>query len=288
MDAVSSRLSAIGREFLDLKEAARVYGAILPLLRDADLRVCPVDLTRDEVKAHFDEGRPLLSRMDIELDGGAFHDLMRQLAYALEADGEDLEYENDSRRMRAHNIRRSLEEDRIDVPALLPHIAAGEKVRVTAVAEGLHLEPDLLWTLAQAAMKPALRAVCRQVTPLAEGTSWNRGTCFVCGAAPTLAELRDNTLVRHLRCGQCCADWRFPRLQCPYCGNEDHRTLELLFAEGQGEKRRVEVCDKCHGYLKVITSFSPIPPDMLAVEDLATLHLDFIARQRGYGRPEDR
>ncbi|MGE5172370.1 MAG: formate dehydrogenase accessory protein FdhE, partial [Betaproteobacteria bacterium] len=50
------------------------------------------------------------------------------------------------------------------------------------------------------------------------------------------------------------------------------------------EKMRVEACDKCHGCLKVISSFSPTPPEMLPVEDLATLHLDYIARERGYAR----
>jgi FdhE protein len=47
---------------------------------------------------------------------------------------------------------------------------------------------------------------------------------------------------------------------------------------------RVEVCDKCHGYLKVINSFTPTSPEMLTVEDLATLHLDYIAEARGYAR----
>jgi formate dehydrogenase maturation protein FdhE len=44
------------------------------------------------------------------------------------------------------------------------------------------------------------------------------------------------------------------------------------------------MCDNCHGYLKVITSFGPTPPEMLIVEDLATLHLDYIAQERGYER----
>ena len=47
---------------------------------------------------------------------------------------------------------------------------------------------------------------------------------------------------------------------------------------------RVEVCDKCNGYLKVVFSFAPTPPEMLPVEDLATLHLDYIAQGRGYAR----
>jgi hypothetical protein len=38
------------------------------------------------------------------------------------------------------------------------------------------------------------------------------------------------------------------------------------------------------GYLKVIAAFTPTPPEMLPVEDLATLHLDYIAQKPSYGR----
>ena len=130
---------------------------------------------------------------------------------------------------------------------------------------------ELFVILAQNALKPALRAWHKQLTPLADGFPWQKGICFVCGAAATLGELQENDQVKHLRCGQCGADWQFPRLQCMYCGNEDHQTLKHLYTESHRETMRVEVCDKCHGYLKVITSFAPTSPEMLTVEDLATL-----------------
>jgi formate dehydrogenase maturation protein FdhE len=47
---------------------------------------------------------------------------------------------------------------------------------------------------------------------------------------------------------------------------------------------QAEVCDKCNGYLKIITTYAPTAPEMLAVEDLATLHLDFRAQEQGYAR----
>jgi FdhE protein len=106
----------------------------------------------------------------------------------------------------------------------------------------------------------------------------------MCGAAATLAELQENDQVKHLRCGSCGADWEVRRLQCIYCGNEDHRTLPHLFEEKDLERIQLEACDKCKGYLKVIASFRPALVEMLAVEDLATLHLDYIATARGYTR----
>ena len=47
----------------------------------------------------------------------------------------------------------------------------------------------------------------------------------------------------------------------------------------------MDVCDKCHGYLKVVTRFAPGSPEELAVEDLSTLYLDCLAQERGYRRP---
>jgi FdhE protein len=152
------------------------------------------------------------------------------------------------------------------------------------VAQRLRLDGGLLWTLLQNALKPALHAWRRQLSPLLGGIPWNRGNCPICGAVCLLGELRGNHLAKHLRCGRCGADWPYRRLQCLYCGNEDSQSLGYL-SEGQDDSAmRVEVCDKCLGYLKVIVSFDPTPANLLPIEDLATLHLDYLALKRGYAR----
>jgi FdhE protein len=280
IDPIVQRLCTLVQNSPDLKDAARLYKTILPLIRDADLRATPGSLTIDQARAKMKTGLPLLHNLDLELDEQAVCELMLQLARAVETCGEN----NRLRAAAARRIRLALEEERLSVSGLLPHIAAGKSGMVTSMAQGLQLDPGLVWTLAQNALKPALRAWGRQLAPLAEGIPWQKGSCFICGSAATLAELQENNQVKHLRCGQCGADWLFRRLQCVYCGNEDHHTLSYLYAENQRERMRVEVCDKCKGYLKVITAFAPTPPELLPVEDLATLHLDYIAQGRGYAR----
>jgi FdhE protein len=241
----------------------------------------------------MESGVHLLSDLDLELDVEAMRALMIKLAAAVErACREDqplklrLPWLSSSREpgAAARRIRTALEENTLDIDALLSHVAAGGKDEVATAIKELELDPGLVLTLAQNALKPAMRAWCRQLTPLAKGTPWNKGTCFVCGAAATLAELQENNQVKHLRCGSCGADWVFRRLQCVYCGNEDHRTLNTLYAEKELEKMRVEACNKCKGYLKVISTFTPTPPEMLTVEDLATLQLDYVAKEHGYTR----
>ena len=86
----------------------------------------------------------------------------------------------------------------------------------------------------------------------------------------------------HLRCGQCNSDWRVGRLQCIYCRNEDYVALRVPQLEDKPDNARAEVCGKCNGYLKVITAFAPTATELLVVEDLATIHLDYIAQGRGF------
>jgi FdhE protein len=275
VDPIVQRLRILVQDAPELKDAAVFYEAILPLLRDADLHVGAVSITSDQARAKMEKGLPLLHDIDLEFDEQAVSGLMLQLVRSIETAGEQES---------AHRVRIALEKGALDVGGLVLHMADGERALVASAAAGLCLDPGLVCTLTQNALKPALHAWCGQLTPIAEGMPWERGQCFICGAGAALGELQENNLVKHLRCGQCGADWVFPRLQCMYCGNEDHNTLGYLYTEKQREKMRVEVCNKCNGYLKVISSFAPTPPEMLAIEDLATVHLDYIAQEKGYER----
>jgi FdhE protein len=274
IDPIVLRLRELAQGSPDLKDAARMYEAILPVLRDADLGVGPISLTPEHAREKMEKGQPLLPGLDLALDVESVRELMIKLAAAVETVREPGEP--------ARRIRLALGQNKSDIGALLAHVAAGNDDQVRSAANDLHLEPGLFLTLARNALKPALRASCRQLAPLAKKIPWNKSICFVCGAAATLAELQENNQVKHLRCGSCGADWRISRLQCVHCGNEDHETLRCLYFENMRERTRLEICDKCHGYIKVIAAFTPTPPEMLPVENLATLHLDYIAQERGY------
>ena len=289
-DPLIARLRSMARESPSLKEAAARYEAILPLLRTADLRTAAVPLTAKQVRQKLEQGVPLLHDVDLELDVEAVQELTLKLARAIEAvdakrhsPGFHFPWAGTAEAASSvRKLRQVLEGRRLDLAALLPHIAKNDRASVESVARQLEVDAGLVMVLGQNALRPAFQTWGRQLAPLSEGIPWNKGACYVCGAAAMLGELQDNDQVKHLRCGFCGADWVFRRLQCAFCGNEDHKSQRYFFAEGQGERARVEVCDRCKGYLKVIAAFAPTPSEMLPVEDLATVHLDFIAKERGY------
>ena len=141
-----------------------------------------------------------------------------------------------------------------------------------------------LGALVGLAAMPLLQA-CRRRVMSEVPEFWSRGYCPVCGAWPTLAEVRGLERSIRLRCGRCGGDWRIEWLTCPYCGVANHERLGSLVSDSHGETRTVRTCAECRGYLKTVTTLGPWPPDRVAIEDLATVDLDVAALERGYARP---
>jgi len=278
-DPLDRRLGALVREWPELAGAAEAYRVTLPLLRSVGPMAAPIPMTEDQARRKISESEFLLHGAAIVFDHTAARELMLRLAWALEGAG----------RAAISPIRSALEGDRLIPEELLGHAAEGDYPFLAARAEEQALDAPLLWTLAQSALKPTLRAWCVELAPLVRTAgAWEKSCCYICGAPASLGELQGNEQAKHLRCGQCGADWLIHRLECVYCGNGDTSLLGILFQEGRQENARVDVCDKCHGYLKVIARFAPSSPEELAVEDLSTLFLDYLAQERGYRRHDIR
>lgn len=113
---------------------------------------------------------------------------------------------------------------------------------------------------------------------------WLKGNCPVCGGKPTFALLIKDAGTRYLYCGLCDTKWRYHRLGCPHCGNNES---QFFTVEGL-EKYRVYFCDKCRGYIKTIDE-KRVDGNSLAGgnldlfrEDINTVQLDMLAMQEGY------
>lgn len=146
------------------------------------------------------------------------------------------------------------------------------------------LDSDALPALLDYAVRPTLRAAARAVQPVMAGAPWSRGSCPACGAPPLLSATTGKEASRFLLCGRCGTSWAWPRVRCASCGESDHRRLGYLHAPGEGDYRRVEVCDTCRGYLKTISVLDLPDADRLLRIDLETAVLDFTALESGYSR----
>lgn len=204
--------------------------------------------------------------------------------------------------------------DELDVGALLEHALNGETEAIARAARAGGYDETAFAQLVELALQPVLWEAAARCAALTDIDRWDRGYCPVCGAWPALAELVGAEKRRVLRCGRCGTSWTWLVLLCPYCGNDDHRSLGTLIPEDgrpgpalptraephsadvrpgpalparaePHSRDRVDTCERCHGYVKSVATFTSVPTPRLAAEDAATVDLDVGARAAGYTRP---
>ena len=140
---------------------------------------------------------------------------------------------------------------------------------------------DLVDLFLEESLRPALEKVVEKYGKSIAKAGWAEGYCPICGKEPKIGEIREEEGRRFLFCTQCGFEWRFTRIKCPFCGNEEQQTLAYFSIEGE-EKYRVDVCNECKRYIKIVDFRETKEEANLDVEDIATLHLDMLANEEGY------
>ena len=143
------------------------------------------------------------------------------------------------------------------------------------------LDADLsgLETVLLQSMRPFLTRSADAIMARSDLSSWNRGTCPLCGGEPDFAVITP-AADRLLICGRCSARWRFGQLTCPFCLNDDRARI-TSFASRDGQYR-LYGCDVCERYIKAFDARHATRPVMPVVDTVATLPFDAAAMQRGY------
>jgi len=140
---------------------------------------------------------------------------------------------------------------------------------------------DLVDLFLEESLRPALEKVVEKYGSIVAEIGWTEGYCPICSKEPKIGEIREEEGRRFLFCTQCGFEWRFRRIKCPFCGNEEQQTLAYFTIEGE-EKYRVDVCNECKRYIKIVDFRESEEEANLDVEDIATLHLDMLANEEGY------
>lgn len=150
-------------------------------------------------------------------------------------------------------------------------------------AKELGCDKNVFFFLLYSSIKPFVEAKIDQLPTNLNTETWLQGYCPICGSLPCLSLLKEEAKKRILLCSYCGYRWPAERLFCPFCSNRKQGSLLYFYAEGE-EFCHIELCDNCHRYIKTLDWTETEKPDPL-LEDLATLHLDILASQKGYKRP---
>ncbi len=105
-------------------------------------------------------------------------------------------------------------------------------------------------------------------------------SCPVCGSPAVAGVVDIGTRFEFLSCSLCAAEWNVPRLRCSGCGTD--AGLAYFHVEGDAGAK-AEACEACRAYLKLFDA-EKRPGADAAADDAATLALDLLMAEEGYGR----
>lgn len=108
--------------------------------------------------------------------------------------------------------------------------------------------------------------------------------CPACGEPPRMATINKDGK-KDIVCPRCYYTWQEKKISCPHCGTDDHEQIVILQIDDDNTKE-VYGCNNCHGYTKVIKTANMIRVPLPDLLDLKTIHLDYIAQERGFGSAE--
>ena len=130
-------------------------------------------------------------------------------------------------------------------------------------------------------LSPFIEKYAQKLREYIDNNIWLKGSCPVCGGEPLMGRLEEESGKRHLQCYLCRTNWEFARLECPFCDNHDQKKLRYFFDE-DNQHHRVDFCDVCKNYLKVIDTRKAGANISVIAENLATLPLDIVAKREGF------
>jgi FdhE protein len=265
-----------------LKEKRPGYGEILDfyvkvreaqITSKASLKLDPMKRKKESRDSLKEDGFSLVRKddfpVDMEASIGLFHALCRIGKTA-----------NPHMAGQIGRMEAALEAGKLDLKKLLTW--DGKEQASEQVAAGLGLDKQVLSFLIQSSIRPSIEAGMEQLRNELEPETDRTTHCPVCGCLPDLNLLRGEGGMRYSLCSCCGYPWRIDRLSCAVCGNREQGSLQYFCGEGE-EACRVDLCDQCHHYIKTIDTRNLEASDP-CLEDIATLHLDVVAVQKGYKR----
>lgn len=240
----------------------------------ASLKVAPIPLREEWKKLLSQEGFSLIQKEDFPLD---MESSVRLFETLCQLGGKA----NPHMAAQIKKIKEAVHNKKIDLKKWL---AGGSKERqIEEEVEELGLDRNVFLFLIQGSIRPSIEAGVEQLRKELDAETWLKGYCPLCGSLPALSLLKEEVGKRYLLCSYCGYQWRMDRISCPFCKNKDQESLHYFFGEGE-ETHRIDLCDKCHQYIKTIDARNLQESDPV-LEDLSTLHLDLLASQKGYKRP---
>ena len=265
-----------------LKEKRPGYGEILDFYSKvkelqgqskSSLKMDPIKIEKERKDLLAKEDFPLIEKESFPLDIEASIQLFWSLCQIGKA-------ANPHMALQAEKIGEAITNTKIDLKKLFKGGVKEQKIEQVAAESGF--DKNIFSFFIHSSIRPSIEAGMEQLRGELDPETRRKSHCPVCGSLPSLSLLKGEEGKRYLLCSCCGYQWRADRLSCPVCNNTDQGSLQYFCGEGE-DACRIDLCDTCHHYIKTI-DYRSLEESDPSLEDLATLHLDVLAAQKGYRR----
>ncbi|RLB05834.1 MAG: hypothetical protein DRG59_04190 [Deltaproteobacteria bacterium] len=286
MDNLKGEHERIRENANRIRKSRSVYGEMLDFYENllylqlkyrARVNVEVPGVSDQIIKTKLDEGFPLLNREDFPLDNDAAYSLLEEMKKIIPGGNREL-------RNASTDLLKFLKEKQ-NGKNFWKYLLRAEEEKIKEVADEVGCEMQQVVFLGLCAIKPSLCFIRSKLESwIPEGTPWRKNYCPVCGSLPSVLLLKEKEGRKFGVCSWCEHQWLMNRIECAYCQNQLQESLGYISIEDD-EVYRVEYCDKCKYYFKLIDcrplEFEPVP----SLEEFTTLHLDMVAQNKGYRIP---
>jgi len=262
------------KDYLDFQlDLIRTQYKIKPKLEKSSIYP---KLAADTAKARLKEGFYLVDFPKIKISRKFLDDTFKDICSVIEKyntlESEELE------RLKAKKASGEL-----SLSELIENIATQNKEYFEKLSKKLSVKVEALLFIAENLVRPILILEAQRLQGKIKDDIWLRNYCPVCGNEPRMVRLERETGRRILECSLCYTQWVFKILECPFCGNNEQKTLKFFFLEDDSPYR-VDICDKCKRYIKTVDErkLGEERKAILRVENIATIHLDMLAEREGF------
>ncbi len=243
----------------------------------SDMVLEPMTVEQSLLDLKKDSDMPLISpsQFKIDMDSASrllvkICNLAREYAPHLSAD--------------ARRMQNAIEDGTLDTTLLFCAVIEDLDPVLNTLSETCGILKKHLVLFGYNSMAPSIEAGAEQLAVYLEKDSkHNHGYCPVCGNPPNLGIL-DEKGNRILKCCFCNHQWHTKRMGCAFCDNIDPDRQQYFYTNDEKEYR-VDLCDNCGNYLKIVDLRQMNRFFYPGIEAVATLHLDMKAKEKGYTGP---
>lgn len=230
------------------------------------------DFTIDQVS--YVQGSPILAKMDFRLDMSLFRDAVGSVLKAMRKGFPKVAGQLDA-------IEKGLLGQEPVSQEILTALTSGNRTEIKKAAEKLNVDQHILDMTLTQILKPFAQKRSESLPTLPEDLQWSKGYCPVCGSWPELSFLEGKEGFRWLRCSFCGHEWKFLRIQCPFCETDDQTRIEIIYSEDR-PYQRAELCSKCMKYIVSMDFRDLAFASPRSIASLGLVHLDVLAQERKY------